>query len=190
MLIISVSRGKIKDLSGKRFGRLVVVSKTDDRIHRHVLWKCLCDCGKECLVSSNSLSTGRTQSCGCLLNEARSVSRITHHMSNEKIYAVWQGMRKRCFSRYHKDYESYGGRGITVCAEWQKSFQAFYDSVSSLQHFGEKGYSLDRINNDGNYEPGNVRWATQKDQMNNTRKSLAKRNENCMDAYIREVLPE
>lgn len=174
-----MSRGKIKDLTGVRFGRLVVLSKTNERVHRHVVWRCKCDCGNECTIPSSSLTSGRTQSCGCLLQEARGVSRITHHMSNEKIYAVWQGMRKRCFSTYHKNYESYGGRGITVCQEWNESFEAFYDYVSQLPHFGEKGYSLDRINNDGNYEPGNVRWATAKVQANNRR--------NCMSSYEREV---
>lgn len=186
--MISVSRGKIKDLTGQRYGRLVVMSKTEERVHRHVVWKCVCDCGNECFVPSNALSTGRTQSCGCLMKESRGVSRITHHMSNEKIYAVWQGMRKRCFSTYHKNYDSYGARGITVCREWNESFEAFYDYVSQLPHFGEPGYSLDRINNDGNYEPGNVRWATQKEQMNNTRKSRGKRCPRCMeDLHRRDV---
>lgn len=186
--MISVSRGKIKDLTGRRFGRLVVLEKTDERKHRHVVWKCVCDCGNECFVPSNALSAGRTQSCGCLMKESRGVSRITHHMSNEKIYAAWQGMRKRCFSTYHKNYDSYGGRGITVCREWDESFEAFYAYVSQLPHFGEPGYSLDRINNDGNYEPGNVRWATQKEQMNNTRKSRMKRCPRCMeDLYRRDV---
>lgn len=169
--MITVSRGKIKDLTGKRFGRLAVLAITNKRINRHVVWECLCDCGNKHFVQSNSLLSGKTQSCGCFMTESRGMARITHHQSNEKIYVVWQGMRKRCFSRYHKNYKDYGGRGIVVCDEWNESFQAFYDYVSQLPHFGEKGYSLDRINNDGNYEPGNVQWATQKEQMNNTRKT-------------------
>jgi hypothetical protein len=104
------------------------------------------------------------------MNESRGKSRITHHKSSEKIYLAWQGMRSRCFKRYNKSYKYYGGRGITVCDEWNNSFQAFYDYVSQLPHFGEKGYSLDRIDNDGNYEPNNVRWATQKEQCNNRRR--------------------
>ena len=167
-----MSRWSIEDLTGQRFGRLVVVSKTEERIYRHVVWKCLCDCGNECLAPSNSLKTGRKQSCGCLMVESRGTARITHHMSGTKLYAAWQGMRKRCFSTYHKNYEDYGGRGITVCEEWNNDFQSFYDYVSQLPHFGEEGYSLDRINNDGNYEPGNVRWATGKEQASNRRKRI------------------
>lgn len=177
-----MSRGKIKNLIGQRFGRLTVVAQTNERINRSVVWECKCDCGNTHYVQSNSLLTGRTQSCGCLLKERRGVARTTHHMSNEKIYAVWQGMRKRCFSTNHKNYADYGGRGITVCDEWNSSFEAFYNYVSQLPHFGENGYSLDRINNDGNYEPGNVRWATRKVQANNTRKT-----QRCMDSYKRTV---
>ena len=165
-----MSRGKINDLTGKRFGRLLVLNMTDKRIDRRVVWECQCDCGNKHLVQSNSLLSGKTQSCGCLMNECRGMSRTTHHKSTEKIYVVWQGMRKRCFSHYHKNFKDYGGRGIKVCDEWQHDFQSFYDHVSKLPHFGEKGYSLDRINNDGNYEPGNVRWATAKEQANNRRK--------------------
>lgn len=165
-----MARGIIKDITGQRFGRLVVISKTDQRICRHVVWKCICDCGNECFVPSNSLRLGKKRSCGCLEIESRGIGRITHHMSDQKIYKNWQGMRKRCLKTYHKNYKDYGGRGIKVCEEWNESFQAFFDYVSQLPHFGEEGYSLDRINNDGNYEPGNVRWATHKEQSNNRRK--------------------
>lgn len=79
-------------------------------------------------------------------------------------------MRNRCFKTSHKNYKDYGGRGITVCKEWNESFQAFYDYVSQLPHFGEEGYSLDRIDNDGNYEPSNVKWSTWNEQANNRRK--------------------
>ena len=91
---ITVSRGKIKDLTGKRFGRLTVLEKTDKRTNdRHVIWKCQCDCGKIAFVSSHSLADGKTVSCGCFLKEMRGTGKVTHHMSSEKIYAAWQGMR-------------------------------------------------------------------------------------------------
>lgn len=90
-------------------------------------------------------------------------------MCESKIYSVWENMKTRCFNIKSKDYPGYGARGITVCPEWKNDFQAFYDCVSQLAHFGEAGYSLDRIDNDGNYEPGNVRWTTAKEQANNRR---------------------
>lgn len=161
---------KIKDHTNRRFGRLVAISQTKERVHRHVVWKCLCDCGTECFVASSSLTAGKTRSCGCLERESRGIGRITHHMSDTKLYKVWQGMRKRCFKQYHKNFKDYGGRGITVCDEWNNNFQTFYDYVSQLPHFEEEGYSLDRIDNDGNYEPGNVKWSTSKEQANNRRK--------------------
>ena len=167
-----MSRGKPKDLTGRKFGRLTVIRMTDERRSRHVVWECLCDCGNRHFVPSNSLLSGKTKSCGCFMIESRGVSRITHHMSNEKIYAVWQKMRKRCYYKSDKNYKDYGGRGIVVCDDWNSDFKRFYDYVSQLPHFGELGYSLDRINNDGNYEPGNVRWATQTEQGRNRRNCI------------------
>ena len=167
-----MSRGKIKDITGKRFGKLVVVEMTEKRVNRHVVWRCVCDCGNECFVRSTVLTTGRTKSCGCNLNKARkNIGNIrrTHGRSSEKIYFIWQGMRKRCSKEYHKNYKDYGGRGISVCNEWNDSFENFFDYVSQLEHYGEEGYSLDRIDNNGNYEPGNVKWSTQKEQCNNRR---------------------
>lgn len=93
----------------------------------------------------------------------------THGMSQSPIYRKWHDMKTRCYYSGNISYKNYGGRGITVCEEWRNSFQAFYDYVSQLPHYGEPGYSLDRIDNDGNYEPGNVRWATKLMQMNNRR---------------------
>lgn len=159
----------IKDLTGQRFGRLTVVSKTDERKDRCVVWKCICDCGNEHFVISRSLLGGKTRSCGCLWNETKGTGRISHHMSDTKLYKKWCGMKRRCYYTSHKSYKDYGGRGITVCDEWKNDFQAFYDYVSKLPHFGEEGYSLDRINNNGNYEPENVRWTTQKEQCANRR---------------------
>lgn len=105
------------------------------------------------------------------MNESRGVSRTSHHMSETKIYRVWQSMKSRCTRKTDKNFKDYGGRGITVCDEWMNDFQSFYDCVSHLPHFGEEGYSLDRINNEGNYEPGNVKWSTPYEQVHNRRTS-------------------
>ena len=96
-----------------------------------------------------------------------------HGMSRSSIYRRWNGMKQRCNNPKATAYKNYGGRGITICDEWQNSFQAFYDYVSKLPHYGEPGYSLDRIDNDGNYEPGNVRWTTMLVQQNNKSTSSA-----------------
>ena len=95
-----------------------------------------------------------------------------HLKSRTKIYNVWQGMKARCLNPNDKSYPRYGGRGITICAEWKDDFQTFFDYVSSLEHFGEDGYSLDRINNDGDYKPDNVKWSTRQEQACNRRSNV------------------
>ena len=167
-----MSSGKIKDLTGQRFGRLVVLSKTDKRANRCVVWHCICDCGNYADVSSRSLIGGKTKSCGCYMNECRGKSRTTHHMSTSKLYSVWNSMKGRCFCETDKSFAYYGGRGITVCDEWKNDFQAFYDwaIANGYDTNAKRGEcTLDRIDNDGNYEPSNCRWVTNATQQNNKR---------------------
>lgn len=158
---------------GKRFGRLSVVAEEGRTKTGMVRWLCECDCGKTIVVRGTHLRQGLVSSCGCFRREASSERNKTHGKKNSRIYRTWRNMKTRCFNHNHEHYKDYGGRGITVCKEWQNSFEAFLEYVSNLPHFGEPGYSLDRINNDGNYEPGNVRWATAKEQRNNQRKRKA-----------------
>lgn len=159
---------RVIDLTGKRFGRLTVVGRSQNDLAYGSKWMCKCDCGNTIVVLSNNLRRGNTQSCGCLRQELR----LKHGKWGSKVYKAWDNMRERCVSSAPRYEKYYGSRGITVCDEWMRSFDAFYEYVSKLPHFGEKGRTLDRINNDGNYEPGNVRWATNSEQMKNRRKRV------------------
>lgn len=160
----------LKDITGQKFNRLLVVSRAENSPNGKAIWFCKCDCGNTLKVCGCNLRNGHTQSCGCLQSERTAEASTIHGKAHTKIHSVWKAMKRRCTDPKNQDYHSYGGRGITVCQEWQDSFQAFHDHVSRLPHFGEKGYSLDRKNNNGNYEPGNVRWATAKEQANNSRR--------------------
>jgi hypothetical protein len=154
------------NLIGKKFGKLTVIEFAEINKHKKSMWKCRCDCGKEVIVLGSHLVSGHTVSCG------KHAKFVKHGQRHTKLYKVWLSMKNRCNNTADCKYNLYGGRGIRVCEEWQSDFQAYHDYVSSLPHYGEKGYSLDRIDNDGNYEPGNVRWATQKEQSNNKRTNI------------------
>lgn len=157
---------KCKNIKGKRFGRLVANCRAENN-GKVTMWKCQCDCGNEAVVATYRLINGETKSCGCLRNELLKNGNRKHGLSKHRLSHVWAGMKQRCFNPKAHEYSAYGGRGITVCEEWKNSYKAFYDYVSKLPHFNEEGYSLDRINNNGNYEPGNVRWATREQQYEN-----------------------
>lgn len=155
---------KINDLTGQRFGRLVVLSIAGRSKQRSVIWLCQCDCGNTHVASAPSLKGGKTQSCGCLSRDILKTLHATHGGTYHPMYQTWLGMKQRCSNPNHKDYHRYGGRGVSVCSRWEKDFGAFLSDV------GERpgsDYSLDRINNDGDYEPANVRWATPDEQARN-----------------------
>ena len=161
----------ILDLRGKRFGRLVVINRQGS-VSGKSLWLCLCDCGKSTLVRANSLGR-HTNSCGCLFKELRATSLpgYKHGKYNTKEYHAWEGMKRRCLYPSHANYENYGGRGIAVCRKWLDSFVEFLNDVG---YAPSNAHSIDRINNDGDYEPGNVRWATKSEQSANQRKRRKK----------------
>lgn len=159
---------KLIDLTGQKFGRLTVikrVEKPQGLKKKETYWLCLCDCGKETTVIAYSLKSGRIKSCGCYHKEKCK----THNKSNNKLYWIRSSIIQRCFNSNDHNFYRYGGRGITICDEWRNNFEAFYDWAISNGY--REGLSIDRINNDGNYEPSNCRWVTQKVQSNNTRKN-------------------
>ena len=170
--------GAIIDLTGEKFGRLTVIERAGSTKHGAAKWRCVCQCGNETIVIGDELRKHNTTSCGCYAKECSS-KRLkgkcphnkSHGMVGTPVYKEWSEMKRRCNNPNDISYHRYGERGIRVCERWEKSFEAFYSDVSTLPHFGEKGYSLDRIDNNKWYAPDNVRWADAKTQANNRRTS-------------------
>ncbi len=164
------------DRTGQRFGRLVVIQYLKDVYvapsgRRVSKWRCLCDCGGVTDVTPSNLTSGDVSSCGCLRSQITRGPKYKHGMSaggNNPIpeYEIWKGMIARCTNPKHNAFHNYGGRGIAVCKEWRKDFAAF------IAHIGRRPtsrHTIDRIDNDGNYELGNVRWVTRAEQRRNMR---------------------
>lgn len=165
-------RSRFINKTGMRFGRLLVLSEAAMRPPKVVYWKCRCDCGKEIEAKSGHLSDGNIKSCGCLRLESCKTSSITHGDHRSAIYTTWRGIKGRVFRKNFKFYPNYGGRGIKMHEPWIKDFVAFRDYI--LATIGERpeGMSIDRIDNNGHYEPGNLRWADQTAQGANQRTNL------------------
>ena len=163
------------DLSGMRFGKLIAVSLTFKHGRRQ--WVCVCDCGGEAICEPGNLRGGNSKSCGCVKRESiRAIgfaSRKHGHKANgnraTSEYQAWAAMKHRCSNPANVAWKNYGGRGIYVCERWRNSFEDFF---ADMGYRPDKQYDLDRINNNGNYEPGNVRWATRAQNVRNQRSNF------------------
>lgn len=151
------------DLTGQRFGRLVVIEESGRR-GVFKLWHCICDCGNETYVTTNHLRYGDTKSCGCYNREHQRELHNRHGMTKTRLHTIWRQMRRRCTDPKHSRYHRYGKRGITYCDEWN-SFENFRDWA--LTHGYSDDKSIDRIDNDKNYCPENCTWSTPKEQARN-----------------------
>ena len=146
---------RVKDLTGMRFGRLVVVELIGKAANGKYQWKCKCDCGNYTIVKGNSLTTDHTKSCGCLEKETKREVNTIHGLRRHPLYKVWLNMKDRCYNPNNSNFKYYGGKGITVCNEWKDNFKLFYDWM--INNGYEKGMSIDRIDNSLEYSPDNCR---------------------------------
>lgn len=165
------STGRAKDISGNRYGRAVVISYSHyERSNAH--WNCVCDCGNQFVTTGKGLRQGSTQSCGCLAKERRaaatSKAKTTHGATkagrDRRTYRIWTNMKSRCSNPKFDSYKWYGGRGIKVCERWG-SYENFVADMGEAP----SGMTIDRQDSDGDYGPGNCKWATWTDQQNNRR---------------------
>lgn len=170
---------KMQDLTGQKFGRLTVLGKTENKKYGKILWDCQCECGNHKETISSCLRNGDVKSCGCLQRETRRNNalrldkvRVKHGMSNSRLYRIYHNMVSRCYRKSINGYENYGGRGIRVCEEWLGK-DGFVNFMEWALHNGyDDTLTIDRMDSNGNYEPDNCKWATNKEQANNTRATL------------------
>lgn len=162
------------DLSGKKFGRLFVLCRSNDIIQpsggRKTMWRCRCECGTEKDVWSHSLISGMTKSCGCLQREITSEKNATHGMSGTRLGRIWRAMKTRCYNPNFSEYEIYGGRGIEICDEWLNDPCEFFNWA--LRSGYSDDLSIDRIDTNKGYSPDNCRWVTSSTQNNNKRSNI------------------
>ena len=167
------------DLTGQRFGKLTAIERVGRTKHKDLLWRCICDCGNKCVASTDHLKSGSTKSCGCLSGEQH------HGMWGTRLFQIYKDMKSRCCNPNCKSYGEYGGRGIQICDEWLNPTDG---KTVFFKWALENGYrddlTIDRIDVNGNYEPGNCRWVTRSVQIFNRRKP--KNKSGVRGVYYRE----
>ena len=158
---------KASDLTGQTYGAWTVVDRAG-RKGNNATWNCRCRCGTVREVSGTSLVKGKSQSCGCVRSDHQRAVVTTHGQEGTRLYKIWTQMKQRCCNPKAPNYAEYGGRGITVCPEWLRSFESF---LADMGHPPSDDHTLDRRDNDGHYTKLNCRWATRSEQQRNKRNS-------------------